>query len=263
MIEMCMARHLNPLFLSIVLGLTGLRVHGEMPGTETGCSGMENPKTQLLAVMPEQACNRLLEAVEKLILFLTKGSAMDLEGTIGLIHDHILADEKLMAELRKMLLVPLLLRTEKFKKPFRDVVRDRLIAAGLDVDPRKERKPVQPKLDIRKHIIEVEQNLYACDVSFGELSAAGVSIPEAYATRPLRLVFGATIDIDDKTSEKVAYVDVNVELEEWKKLSEAIKRYKESRGEKHDTDWIRCTPVRKGPELTAGRPPGSPPSWRG
>jgi hypothetical protein len=87
----------------------------------------------------------------------------------------------------------------------------------------------------------MDTNLCACEISYNEINSIGINIPDKYSNNPLRIIFGADIDNDNYKYEKVLFIECKIELEEWKKLSEAVKKFKEKRGEKNDTAWILCS----------------------
>lgn len=96
-------------------------------------------------------------------------------------------------------------------------------------------------MKIYEHTIQPECNLYYCDILYNEIKASGIRISEEYSDTSLRLVFGANISIDNNEYEKIAYIEYLQELEEWKKLSDAVKAYREKKGEKKDVEWVKCT----------------------
>jgi len=104
-------------------------------------------------------------------------------------------------------------------------------------------------LIIHEYRIGVEENLYTCEISLNEINSMGLEIPEKYEDNPLRLIFGANIDIDNYKYEEKMFVECKIESEEWKNLSEAVKKYKEKKGEKNDSTWLLCTKEVKGLEV--------------
>jgi hypothetical protein len=105
------------------------------------------------------------------------------------------------------------------------------------------------KLKFNEHTRLPGKNYFSCVISVNDLKNSGIETIKTSDNIECRIVFGVQLKLKKEKIETILFFEELIVLEEWKKLSEAVKKYKEKRGEKKDKEWRKCSSIFKNKEV--------------